>query len=417
MIVRDQPPELSPEDEADLVAFVDGRLDPEGRARVEARAARDPAYKSALLHQQVGRDAVTAAAEATGAPLALKTRVEELGAARGRHKGEQAIDGADAARGPALARRRPRRRCDRRGAGRRRPRRRRPGRSRTSPPRPCARRPPRSRRWRRGRRSSRSAWPTSASRTTSASSAGRPSAPARTRSRAAPPAPSSTRRTARRIAYTVVSGAALEDPDAASRATVEGVGPALAARQGPRRRHLAPPRPHLRALLQGRPARGAADARRLEGHGRASRSRRRRRRPRARAPRGRSSARAGRCGARARSGVRRVQVPSWSSSQALVSSAKQRSSVSSRSSRSASSRDRREQLDARVEVARHQVGGADVDRAGRRRARRRRSASARGSARRSRRRGCSPTRPGTPGRRQQIPRMLRSTGTPACEAS
>lgn len=89
MIVADQPPELSPEDEADLVAFVDGRLDDEGRARVEARAARDPDYKSALLHQQVGRDAVTSAAESTGAPLALKTRVEELGAARGRRKGEQ----------------------------------------------------------------------------------------------------------------------------------------------------------------------------------------------------------------------------------------------------------------------------------------------------------------------------------------
>lgn len=89
MIVADQPPELSPEDEADLVAFVDGRLDDEGRARVEARAARDPDYKSALLRQQVGRDAVTSAAESTGAPLALKTRVEELGAARGRRKGEQ----------------------------------------------------------------------------------------------------------------------------------------------------------------------------------------------------------------------------------------------------------------------------------------------------------------------------------------
>ena len=37
----------------------------------------------------MGRDAVTAAAEATGAPLALKTRVEELGAARGRHKGDK----------------------------------------------------------------------------------------------------------------------------------------------------------------------------------------------------------------------------------------------------------------------------------------------------------------------------------------
>ena len=89
MIVADQPPELSPEDEADLVAFVDGRLDDEGRARVEARAARDPAYKAALVRQQVGRDAVTSAAEATGAPLALKTRVEGMGAARGRRKGKQ----------------------------------------------------------------------------------------------------------------------------------------------------------------------------------------------------------------------------------------------------------------------------------------------------------------------------------------
>ena len=62
MIVRDQPPELSPEEEADLVAFVDGRLDGDGCARIEARAAKDPDYKSALVRQQVGRDAVTSAA-------------------------------------------------------------------------------------------------------------------------------------------------------------------------------------------------------------------------------------------------------------------------------------------------------------------------------------------------------------------
>jgi anti-sigma factor RsiW len=91
MIVADQPPELSPEDEADLVAFADGRLDAEGRARVEARAAEDPDYRNALVHQQAGRDAVTSAAGSTGAPLALRTRVEELGEARGRgrRKGEQ----------------------------------------------------------------------------------------------------------------------------------------------------------------------------------------------------------------------------------------------------------------------------------------------------------------------------------------
>src|SRR5215213_2750403 len=89
MIVRHQPPELPPEDEADLVSFVDGHLDDDGRSRVEARAATDPGFRSALLRQQVGRDAVTSAAESTGAPLALKTRVEAMGATRGRHKGEQ----------------------------------------------------------------------------------------------------------------------------------------------------------------------------------------------------------------------------------------------------------------------------------------------------------------------------------------
>ena len=118
----------------------------------------------------------------------------------------------------------------------------------------------------------------------------------------------------------------------------------------------------------------------------------------------------------ARLGVRRVQTPSAPRSHAFVSSASERSSVSSRSSRSDRVLDRRDELDARVEVARHEVGRADVDRRSRRRARRRRCASARGSARRPRRRGCSPRRPGTPGTRQQMPRMLRSTGTPACDA-
>src|SRR5215208_5795239 len=89
MIVSDRSPELSPEDEADLVAFVDGRLDEEGRSRVEARAEADAGYRDALVRQQAGRDAVTSAAESTGAPLALKARVEELGASRGRHKGEK----------------------------------------------------------------------------------------------------------------------------------------------------------------------------------------------------------------------------------------------------------------------------------------------------------------------------------------
>jgi anti-sigma factor RsiW len=87
MVVSDEPPDLTAEEEADLVAFVDGRLQPDRRARVEARAEKDPAYRAALLQQEVGRNAVVAAAEATGAPLALKTRVEEMGPARGRRQG------------------------------------------------------------------------------------------------------------------------------------------------------------------------------------------------------------------------------------------------------------------------------------------------------------------------------------------
>ena len=87
MVVSNEPPDLTAEDEADLVAFVDGRLEPERRALVEQRAAKDPAYRSALRNQEFGRNAVVTATEATGAPLALKARVEELGTARGRRQG------------------------------------------------------------------------------------------------------------------------------------------------------------------------------------------------------------------------------------------------------------------------------------------------------------------------------------------
>jgi anti-sigma factor RsiW len=88
MIVIDQPHDLSAEDEAALVAYVDGNLDPDERGRVEERAASDPSFAAALALQQQGRDAIFTAAESTGAPLALRARVEGM-AAQGRRHGDR----------------------------------------------------------------------------------------------------------------------------------------------------------------------------------------------------------------------------------------------------------------------------------------------------------------------------------------
>jgi anti-sigma factor RsiW len=88
MIVIDQPHDLSADDEAALAAYVDGNLDAEGRAGVEARAASDPSFAAALALQQEGRNAIVTAAEATGAPLALRARVEGM-ATQGRRHGSR----------------------------------------------------------------------------------------------------------------------------------------------------------------------------------------------------------------------------------------------------------------------------------------------------------------------------------------
>jgi anti-sigma factor RsiW len=88
MIVIDQPHDLSADDEAALVAYVDGRLDPAERSSVETRAASDPGFAAALALQQEGRDAIATAAEGTGAPLALRARVEGH-AAQGRRHGDR----------------------------------------------------------------------------------------------------------------------------------------------------------------------------------------------------------------------------------------------------------------------------------------------------------------------------------------
>src|SRR3954454_12795131 len=89
MIVAEHPPDLSAEDEADLVAYVDGRLDPERGARVAARAGTDPAYSAGLARHREGHVAITRAVETAGAPLGLRSRVEAMGAGRERRHGER----------------------------------------------------------------------------------------------------------------------------------------------------------------------------------------------------------------------------------------------------------------------------------------------------------------------------------------
>ena len=193
MIVIDQPQDLSPDDEADLVLYVDGRLDADRRAGVEARAASDPSYAAALALQQQGREALVLAAEGTGAPLALRTRVEGLQA--GRRHGDRRPEARTRlggirwpARGWWRGRSRSRwaRWCWWAGARG----------SRTSRPPPCGRRRPPSPPSPRAPRCWTSASARSSSPTSSASSAGRRSGRGPTRSTAARRAPCSTRRAA-----------------------------------------------------------------------------------------------------------------------------------------------------------------------------------------------------------------------------
>ena len=82
-----QEPRLSPEDEADLVALADGRLDPARKAEVEARLAAEPELAAAFERlQQVAVAAIATAVEGTSAPLALRARIEGL-EAEGRQGG------------------------------------------------------------------------------------------------------------------------------------------------------------------------------------------------------------------------------------------------------------------------------------------------------------------------------------------
>ena len=80
--MSEDPDRLSSQDEADLAALADGRLDPARREGVLARVAAEPAFAAALERQRVAVAAITAAAGEVSAPVALRRRVEAMEADR-----------------------------------------------------------------------------------------------------------------------------------------------------------------------------------------------------------------------------------------------------------------------------------------------------------------------------------------------
>jgi hypothetical protein len=64
--------------DADLVLFVDGRLELDRAAAIEARAAAEPALRHRIELIRAGRDQLRAAAAATEAPFDLRQRIDAL---------------------------------------------------------------------------------------------------------------------------------------------------------------------------------------------------------------------------------------------------------------------------------------------------------------------------------------------------
>jgi anti-sigma factor RsiW len=70
--------QLPSELEAELVAMVDGRLDPGRRLELEALLESDAAVRAALREQRAAVDAIAATAAAVAAPAALRARIERM---------------------------------------------------------------------------------------------------------------------------------------------------------------------------------------------------------------------------------------------------------------------------------------------------------------------------------------------------
>jgi anti-sigma factor RsiW len=72
-------PDLTDDDAAELAAFLDGALPADRRAAVEARLAADPALAAALDRRRRAADLISAAVSDTQAPHDLRLRIDALG--------------------------------------------------------------------------------------------------------------------------------------------------------------------------------------------------------------------------------------------------------------------------------------------------------------------------------------------------
>ena len=83
------PAPLDPQDEAEIVAFVDGRLDARREASLRSRAVGDPVLSAAIERQRTAREAIGGAVAQTSAPHALRLRIDEAASAPARRPGRR----------------------------------------------------------------------------------------------------------------------------------------------------------------------------------------------------------------------------------------------------------------------------------------------------------------------------------------
>jgi hypothetical protein len=83
--------ELSERDRRDLAALADGRLTGRRAAALEARVAKDPALAAALARQRIASTTMRSAAAATSAPASLRERVDAAPRARASPRRRRAL--------------------------------------------------------------------------------------------------------------------------------------------------------------------------------------------------------------------------------------------------------------------------------------------------------------------------------------